>query len=268
MEMDLDALKRARNAVGSDNVLRAEPGMNALIKSSAFSMILMPSYDSELQNMLRWARVKLVRGGYLINLVHKKQLNEFLSEALWAFDVVKALSWRRDFHVLMLKRRDRASKPRKEDISEAIHKVNGRLFLDMGVCRVPAAPELRIKPFKSLVRSAEELYEMLDHSTLRQEALAALARARTAREEVPPLPLKQGHIALQLATGRFNGVVGTGENRHVVKGRVVRTPFERTEMDDEGFEMTVTEDLLSVEVTALTRGGTVQRFSSEGEEAH
>lgn len=268
MGMNLNELKVARNNVGSDLIIRAEPGLNALIKGGAFSIILTPAYDSEFRNLMKWARQKLVPGGYLISMVANKQLEEFVSEALWDFSVTKSILALHGYKVLFLKRRDRVKKPSKEAISDAMTQVKGGLFTPGTIDDVPPAPDLNVKPFKSLVRSAEEVFDMLGQSTLQKDALTAVTRSRAAREEVPPLPLKQGHIALQLATGRFNGVVGTGEHRHVVKGRVVRTPFERTEVDDDGFETTITEDLISVEVTALTRTGTVQRFSSDGKEAH
>ncbi len=74
----------------------------------------------------------------------------------------------------------------------------------------------------------------------------------------PPLPIRTGHLALQLACGDFDGLVGSGTHRHVVHGQVSRTPFT-TELD--GVRTTV--DQLRVFVTAVDHTGVVQTLLGE-----
>jgi hypothetical protein len=51
--------------------------------------------------------------------------------------------------------------------------------------------------------------------------------------ERPPLPLHTGHLGLLLASGLLDGVIGQGEDRHVVRGKVekVKTTFEQAKED-------------------------------------
>jgi hypothetical protein len=79
--------------------------------------------------------------------------------------------------------------------------------------------------------------------------------------ELPPLPLKPGHLALQLVTGAFDGPVGTGPHRHVVRGRVVRSPVVTEEAGDEG-PVQVTADRLTLEITTVDTTGALRRFGS------
>jgi hypothetical protein len=75
----------------------------------------------------------------------------------------------------------------------------------------------------------------------------------------PPLPVRTGHLALQLACGDFDGVVGTGPHRHVVHGQVARTPVTTTQ---DG--VTTTVDQLRVVVTAVDATGTLHTLMGGG----
>lgn len=267
MDPDHEMVEKAKDQLTA--VIRGEPGYNTFIASRAFSLIILPTMSQidDYDHLLRWSAHKLVKNGMVAIRVHGKDLTDFYKTALTRFDVVDhGMHDRMAMVVLQLHERfvrisDEIAIQQARSTSTA-----GFSFYSANVIHVPDAPEREVKPFKTFLRSREELVEMLERSTLSDEALSAVTRTRTARDEVPPLPLKQGHIALQLATGSFNGVVGSGENRHVVKGRVVRTPLEREEEDMEGHPITITEDMLSVEITALDRQGRVQHFSSAGEE--
>lgn len=73
--------------------------------------------------------------------------------------------------------------------------------------------------FKSLVIDEEELSKEVEGSPL-WEKFKELARIEQQKMERPPLPLHTGHLGLLLANGCLDGVVGEGEDRHIVKGKV------------------------------------------------
>ncbi len=124
---------------------------------------------------------------------------------------------------------------------------------------LPAAASLDVEPFESTRVNPDAALAAARASTLFNEV--ANEAGRPGGTDTPPLPLRLGHVALQLATGRLDGVVGDGAHRHVVKGRVVRRAVSETEKTEDG-EVTVTHDVLGVEITALGEGGEVFAFAS------
>jgi len=47
--------------------------------------------------------------------------------------------------------------------------------------------------------------------------------------ERPPLPLHTGHLGLLLASGCLDGVVGEGEDKHIVRGKVEKVSHKQDE---------------------------------------
>lgn len=80
----------------------------------------------------------------------------------------------------------------------------------------------------------------------------------------PPVTLKQGHIALTLASGVINGAYGSGESLHVARGLVVRqTSTDVTvETDINGDPVAVKKitDAFVIRVRALTRHGEIKEM--------
>ncbi len=108
---------------------------------------------------------------------------------------------------------------------------------------------------------------------LRPEEMLALARAggswatmrrATGGQEVsgedgmPPLPLRKGHLALQMAAGHLDGVFGAGEYRHVLKGRVIRNrSYDADEnVEYERFDVSLTAVTPRGEFVTIAGGGT------------
>lgn len=97
--------------------------------------------------------------------------------------------------------------------------------------------------------SPEAVAALLDTTNL-VDRLAASWTTAAPPHGVPPLPLRTGHLALQLACGDFDGVVGQGPHRHLVHGAVTRVPVT-TEVDG----TTTTVDDLRVIITAVDATG-------------
>jgi hypothetical protein len=82
---------------------------------------------------------------------------------------------------------------------------------------IPASGPLTL--FRSILIDPEELEKHIQQSPLwkRFSALTTRSEIRVPR---PPLPLHSGHLGLLLAAGKLDGIVGTGDDAHLVKGRV------------------------------------------------
>ncbi len=98
---------------------------------------------------------------------------------------------------------------------------------------VPASAPLTL--FRSLLIDPAELEKQMAQSPLwkRFTALTTRSEIRIPR---PPLPLHSGHLGLLLAAGKLDGMVGTAEDRHLVKGRVRKITTVLQEIKGEVFE--------------------------------
>ncbi len=276
-EEDIALFEEAREKKRVDRIARGMPGRNLFVASRAFSVIVAHREESvdDTKQLVRWVSNHLEKNGVLALSLYDSELETILHYALFGFDFFHGFKFSRGGEVgIILVRRDIPGRPTKQEVESLAAQVRNRhvtngLPYGKTTCPLPV-PYLRenVEPFRSLWRTAEEVEGLLKRSTLTQEAITAVTRGQIALEEVPPLPLKAGHVALQLATGRFNGAVGTGDNRHVVKGRVVRTPVEIEDEDEDGEPITIIRQMLSIEVRAIDCNGevTVLRSDGDGEE--
>jgi len=82
---------------------------------------------------------------------------------------------------------------------------------------VPSSGPLTL--FRSMLIDPEELKKQMTQSAL-WKRFAALTTRSELRIPRPPLPLHSGHLGLLLAAGKLDGIMGTGEDSHLVKGSV------------------------------------------------
>jgi hypothetical protein len=247
--------------------IRGLPGHSYLtVAKEAFSVaftVLPPGDDLESAYhryaTILWMWNRLVKDGILVAMCETPGALIVARDVLRRFELRAEERTVAGVTVLVLKKLPQARRVPKEDERLADMR---RGELAKGIPPTPQANP-RVEPFRSKLLDEEAVLEAMRRSPLASEMLRAAARAREARDEVPPLPLKPGHLALQLATGRFDGVVGEGDDRHVVLGQVVRTKVPREEVGDDGEVTTVEEDRLSVVVTALTADGRLKSLSSD-----
>lgn len=79
----------------------------------------------------------------------------------------------------------------------------------------------------------------------------------------PPTQLHKGHVSLTLASGLLNGYIGTGFDRHLVKGSVVKKSTEVTEEEetDVGTEIkTVEREYFHIGIKFLDRNGNFHKL--------
>ncbi len=114
---------------------------------------------------------------------------------------------------------------------------------------VPPSPPIRV--FRSTEIDLERLAAELASSTLGREQGQNAANGR----DRPPVPLHKGHLALLLAAGELDGVVGRGKNRHIVRGHVTKTVRTTHEANERGDELIRETEQFQVQIKMLTRDG-------------
>lgn len=132
-------------------------------------------------------------------------------------------------------------------------------------------PATKIPLFRSRFLRGKDLVKDVAISTLWQRAKEMGVRREAVLSGArPPIPLHKGHMGLALVSGALDGNIGTGDNRHLVKGRVMKTVVTSGDMEvrGDGSEITKTieRDIYSVTVDLLTKDGDVIKLMSETKE--
>ena len=89
--------------------------------------------------------------------------------------------------------------------------------------------------FKSTKIDPEILEKEVKNSPLWKK-FKEMTRIEESKMERPPLPLHTGHISLLLANGMLDGVIGEGEERHIVRGKVEKVVTKYEEAQDKYIE--------------------------------
>jgi len=127
-------------------------------------------------------------------------------------------------------------------------------LLEEPVYSLPNAGKVNL--FRSTVIDLEELEREAKNSPLWRN-FKEMTRIDVSTNDRPPLPLHQGHIALMLANGKLDGVVGEGADRHVVKGKVQKIVI-RHEEQSQGTTEIRELDQYQVSIKTLTRDGEIR----------
>ncbi len=232
---------------------------------------------------------KVMPGGITVLIVPKPVLYShprFARAYLGYFEHLAAVAWpegsgKRDnpFRqtILIGRRRGKYQRPVESDLGAfqaLMQHADSLLSLEEGLSSswqmrpisVPVAPKRPVEPFRSRELDPGAAIDIARRSPLWQDVRRAAAAGWEGRRETPPLPLRQGHIALILSTGLLDGVVGQGSARHVVKGRVVRQRVLVEDSEDEDGNVTrVEQERVVVEISALDLNGGVFTFTSASE---
>jgi len=130
---------------------------------------------------------------------------------------------------------------------------------DAGTSRYSVPPSEPIKLFRSTIIDPEELEASIKKSPLwRRFHDAALGRELMIAR--PPLPLHSGHLGLLLAAGKLDGIVGSGSDLHVVKGKVAKVVSKVQEYKGDVLEEREL-DRYVVSIKILDRGGEIRELT-------
>lgn len=250
-----------------------EPGPGVQIANQAFSAILLPDPPDgpTVVHHLQWSRRKLIPGGFVIVSIPWELLAFTLTVLSGSFNLPYAESVHGHI-VLVAERPVHAPTP----LPPAEQRAIGDRLMRPPVgpppwpthLLIPAAPKTAITPFQSGFLSREEIPSYLAADSLQDTVLAQVYQRQRALAETPPMPLKIGHVALQLATGHFNGMMGTGDTRHVVKGQVIRHTLETQSISADQTVVEHQQDQLAVRISTLTPDGTLRYFGEAPSPAH
>lgn len=123
--------------------------------------------------------------------------------------------------------------------------------------QVPASGPLTL--FRSTLIDPEDLKKHMAQSAL-WKRFAALTTRSEIRIPRPPLPLHSGHLGLLLAAGKLDGIVGTGDDAHLVKGRVRKFTTALQELKGEVLEEREL-DRYVVSIKILKRHGEIRELT-------
>jgi hypothetical protein len=122
---------------------------------------------------------------------------------------------------------------------------------------IPACTPLTL--FRSTLIDPNELEKHMALSPL-WKRFAALTTRTEIRMPRPPLPLHAGHLGLLLAAGKLDGIVGTGNERHLVKGSVRKVTTVLQEVKGEVLEEREL-DRYVVSIKILDRYGMIRELT-------
>jgi len=122
---------------------------------------------------------------------------------------------------------------------------------------VPESEKEKIT-FKSTRLDPEEAVKLVKKSPLWKQLKQSLLSSRRMTNIRPLMPLREGHLAMLLASGMMNGEVkGKGRERLIIKGTVKKEQDQREERTADGVKI-ITTDRYEITVRAI-------RFSPEPE---
>jgi len=123
-----------------------------------------------------------------------------------------------------------------QDVAEAqrIESMSDGELPELAEAAMPeyVVPESEPVPiFRSGLLNVEEALDGIAKTALRKRVRTLTQNDEVNVEARPILEPRKGHLAMLLAAGYGNGVLGKGKDRHIVKGKV--EPMEHTEMEEE-----------------------------------
>lgn len=130
--------------------------------------------------------------------------------------------------------------------------------------QVPVAND-PIEPFEGFYISDEEAREAMAQSPLweQAESLFRFLHKKGENDGVtgqPPTPLHAGHLALMLAAGHLNGVVGEGETAHLIRGRTTKSAYTMVDESD----TKKSREFYQIVVSALSPNGMYRELGKGG----
>ncbi len=270
--IELDRRRASRARPRLDHVIRGDFFRCRVSPKSASLVLLNPPYADDDDGRLEFRFLKgslpvLKPGGVLIYLVPQRRLNERVARVLAGhFEKVRvhrfpdpAYDRFRQIAVLATKRAAPVAVS-ADDLPECLLDVPLRELKPLparakAAYDVPPSPPIRV--FKSNEIDTEALAQELAASKLGRAEVGPKDNGR----DRPPVPLHAGHVALLLAAGELDGVVGKGKDRHIVRGYVKKTVDTSQDADEQGNTTIRETERFEVQIKTLSRDGEVRVLS-------
>lgn len=123
---------------------------------------------------------------------------------------------------------------------------------------LPSAPGFHLRATRP---RADQIISLLAHTPAWETLKLQSAPPETLDLHTPiatPLTLHRGHLATLLTAGKLTGIIGTGDQRHLVRGRTL--PY--TVITAETEEKRVEETRYRIEITTVHPDGTIRDWHS------
>jgi len=272
---------RAEEAKGNlDKVLKCGCAQARITNSCYSVLFLNPPYDEEtfsngmvtsserkekifLRDTIKYLKPK----GLLIYIIPQLRLDKAIAKILsYRFESINVYKFQGDeyntFGQVVVFGVKKKNPEIDKDTYETLKKVREidlpeLPFANKPIYRFPEPGKVNL--FRSTVIDLQELAKEAEASLLWRN-FREMARIDETANLRPPLPLHQGHIALMLANGCLDGVVGQGNDRHVVKGKVQKVVKKYQEQS----EGTIEEreiDQYQVSIRILTIDGEIRTLA-------
>lgn len=287
IELDRARAEEARGVL--HRVLNADAGY-VRVSHEAFGLLwLNPPYDTGEEDgaeaplpaserlerrFLRQTHPYLVPGGVIVFIIPERELRGDLVRALvhrfqdlraWRFPDPEYGSYRQAV-VLGVKRRVPGVVTAELEAFQAAVEAGLPTLTrsDATAYCVPAtSPDVAL--FRSLFLTAEDVREDVARSAVWDRLRLATSIPDPKEAGQPPMRLKPGLLALLLAAGYLDGPVGQGDERHLIRGLVLKeedTAEEETTEDEGGGKetRTTTRERYRVRINVLTQDGSLKEL--------
>src|SRR5271157_4423889 len=238
--VDLDHQRAEESKCRLHHVLRCGIEETRIQRCSCSLLLLNPPYDeltleeeadtkteSQERAFLRMTVPYLMPGGVLVYIIPQNRLDKAIARLLASrFEHIHVLRFPDpeygDFRQIVLFGIKKANNMLDEPEAlrlQSIPEMELSTLADKAemVYPIPASDPLTL--FRSMLVDPEDLKKHMAQSAL-WKRIAALTTRSELRIPRPPLPLHSGHLGLLLAAGKLDGIMGTGEDSHLVKGNV------------------------------------------------
>lgn len=129
-------------------------------------------------------------------------------------------------------------------------------YLSEPMYDLPPSPPVKL--FRSTLIDEAELENELKSSPLWEKLNGHGSNSKNGVGR-PPLPLHTGHLGLLLASGCLDGMVGKGEDKHIVRGKVEK--ITHTQQEYEGDVLIEREvERYRVSIKVLTQDGDIRNL--------
>jgi len=278
--VELDHQRAEESKTRIHNVLRCGIEETRIQHRSCSLLLLNPPYDeltledeadakTERQEraFLRMTVPYLVPGGVLVYIIPQNRLDKSIARLLGSrFEHIKVFRFPdpdygefRQIVVLGVRKADNGLDEQEASKLQSLPKkeVTPLSEIDSTDYPLPASGPLTL--FRSTLIDPEALEKHMAQSPL-WKRFAALTTRSEIRIPRPPLPLHSGHLGLLLASGKLDGVIGEGEDTHLVKGRVRKITTVHQEVKGEVLEEREV-DRYVVSIKVLDRNGDIRELT-------
>jgi hypothetical protein len=238
--VELDHQRAEQSKCRLNHVLRCGIEETRIQHRSCSLLLLNPPYDqltleeeanakTERQELafLRMTVPYLIPGGVLVYIIPQNRLDKPIARLLASrFEHIHVLRFPdpeyvdfRQIIVFGVKKANNILDEQEASRLQSLPKMELSPLSDKAEMAYPILASGPLTQFRSILVDPEDLKKHMAQSAL-WKRFAALTTRSELRIPRPPLPLHSGHLGLLLAAGKLDGIMGSGEDSHLVKGTV------------------------------------------------